>query len=274
MPTRATVTLADGSTAKHGPAERHLVARALRGADEEWLAELAPEVPVAIVATDLLARCVSSTDGARVPRAQIAQLTIGDRERLVLAVWRLTFGARMELVLTCPHGDCGAPMDIDFEIAAEAAPPAPRSAVHRVVRDGAQARFRLPCGTDLEVLARQPEAGADALLDRCLVDVHGTLSASLRAAVEAEIAELSSGQGDEMEAACPQCGRSFVAPFEPVTALLTRLGRGRDELDSDVHLLSLHYHWPLDAILALPRPRRRAYVALLLSHLEPALAAG
>jgi hypothetical protein len=274
MRTRDTVTLADGWPSHRGPHERALVARALAGADEEWLAEVEPDTPVAVVGTDLLTRCVESVDGAALPRAQVGRLTLADRERLVLAVWRLTFGARVEFVLACPHADCGAPMDIDFEIARERAAPGPRPPVHRVQRDGAEARFRLPCGEDLERLATLPEAGPDVLLERCVVDGPLGLPAPLRDAVEAEIARMSSEHGDEMEATCPQCERSFVTPFDPLAALLAQLARGRRELDDDVHLLSLHYHWPLETILVLPRPSRRAYVAGLLSHLEPALAFG
>jgi hypothetical protein len=274
MRTRDAVTLADGWPSHHGANERELVARALSGVDEEWLAEVEPGTAVAVVGTDLLTRCVGLADGAALPRAQIGRLTLADRERLVLAVWRLTFGPRVELVLACPHADCGAPMDIDFEITRGRAAPDPRPPVHRVRHDGAEAGFRLPCGEDLERLATLPDAGPDALLAQCLVDAPAPLTAPLREAVEAEIARMSSEQGDEMEATCPQCERSFVAPFDPLAALLAQLARGRRDLDDDVHLLSLHYHWPLDAILALPRPRRRAYVALLVSHLEPALGIG
>jgi hypothetical protein len=252
MRARRVVTLADGRPSADDRRDRTLPVHALTGADEEWLEEVEPDTPVAVVATDLLARC------ARLPREAVARLTVADRDRLARSVWWLSFGPRIEFVLTCPRADCGAPMDVDFELALEAPGGELRQQVHRA----GEVRFRLPRGEDLEECA-----SAAALLDRCLLD---PADEATRAAVEAQIARLCSGLGDEMEATCPRCERAFAAPFDPLAAMLARIARRRRELDDDVHLLSLHYHWPLDTILALPRPRRRAYVELLLSHLEPA----
>ena len=42
----------------------------------------------------------------------------------------------------------------------------------------------------------------------------------------------------------------------------------------DVHLLALHYHWSEAAILALPWPRRRRYLAMLARDLSRASGRG
>jgi hypothetical protein len=270
----AAVRLADGWWARDGSCEREVVVAALCGADEEWLGEVELQKPVPVVATDVLVRCLRLADGASLPRERVAALSLGDRERLVRAVWALTFGERVQVVLACPHAACGAPMDVDFRVTADPAPLHPRPAVHRAVLDGVQVSFRLPRGEDLEALAASPDDDARALLARCLIDPPASLSAGLLEAAEAEIAHLSDEHDDEMEAVCPQCERAFLTPFDPLAALLAQLARRRWELDRDVHLLSLHYHWPLDCILALPRPRRRAYVNVLLAHLEPSTTTG
>jgi hypothetical protein len=143
--------------------------------------------------------------------------------------------------------------------------------------------FRLPSGDDLERLAGSGGETAGALLDRCVLTagpMSGAAAAelvcgspALRTAVEDEMERLAP-IGDEIEAACPECERSFVAAFSPAIALLAELNGRRPELWRDVHLLSWHYHWPLGEILAMARPRRRSYVELLLAHVEPTAAAG
>jgi hypothetical protein len=79
---------------------------------------------------------------------------------------------------------------------------------------------------------------------------------------------LAPGVDRELQATCPECGHPFAVAFDPVPAFLAEVWRRRAEFDRDVHLLSFHYHWPLSEILGMPRPRRQAYVALLLSQLD------
>lgn len=43
---------------------------------------------------------------------------------------------------------------------------------------------------------------------------------------------------------------------------------GVDQLFEEVHHLAYHYHWAEQEILAMPRPRRRRYLALLAAKLE------
>src|SRR5215472_1846911 len=51
-------------------------------------------------ATVLLARC------AGVSEQVAAELTVGDREALLLHLRRLTFGDRVPCILTCPREEC------------------------------------------------------------------------------------------------------------------------------------------------------------------------
>jgi hypothetical protein len=281
MPAAATVQLPGGWLDDAGACHREAVVRPLRGRDEEWLYGLSPGTPLARVVTGLLVRCVVRLGPARPSVEAIRQLPVGDRDYLVLRLRQLSFGNRVEMTLACSGPDCGARMDVDFPLDAVPVHQAPQRPSYRVeLGQGAgELRFRLPRGGDLEELAA---AGGDdlgaALLERCLLgDAAQVLavgrSAPHRAAVEAAIERASPMVQEELEAACPECGRPTVVAFDPVAEFLAEVSRRRAEFDRDVHLLSFHYHWPLGEILGMPRPRRQGYVALLRGQLESTTAA-
>jgi len=51
--------------------------------------------------------------------------------------------------------------------------------------------------------------------------------------------------------------------FDVESYVVQELSQHAAGIYQDVHLLALHYKWPEDQILALPRNRRRQYVELL-----------
>ncbi len=277
----------DGSGACH----RDAAVRPVRGDDEEWLYTLPLTTPESQVVSGLLARCVSRIGPGAPARDTVRELCAGDREWLVLRLWQLTLGDRVELTLTCPRPSCGARMDVDFALSGLPVEDRPQQAeYHLAAREGGvEARFRLPRGADLEALGGgrsgtgPGDARAARLLGRCVLGVdpppaEGTAvllarSARLREALAERMREHSALTQRELDAACPECEEEFVSRFDPILEFLTEMLRRRPEFERDVHLLSLHYHWPLSEILALPRPRRRWYVRLLHAHTEPEPAA-
>jgi hypothetical protein len=278
MRPEADVELPGGWLDPAGAPRRDAVIRSLQGHDEEWLYGLSPRTPLVGVVTELLLRCVGQLGGSRPTPEVVRLLPVGDRDYLVLRLHQLSFGDRMEMTLTCPRPACGAEMDVDFQLGAIPVRQAPQRPSHRLEHDGRELRFRLPRGGDLEEL---DVAGGDpvaVLLERCILGGPEEVEAvrrspALRAAVEAEMERRSPGVERELEAACPECRQPFTVDFDPVSRFFAEVGRRRPEFDRDVHLLSYHYHWPLSEILGMARPRRQAYVALLLDQLEPAAVA-
>src|SRR5262245_60146488 len=88
--------------------------RPLAGADEEWLAWAAPDLPTAVAVTEVLARTVTRIGPIDAPGADGCRaLLVGDRDYLVLWLRRLTLGTHFAARLACPA--CGEPVDIEFE---------------------------------------------------------------------------------------------------------------------------------------------------------------
>jgi hypothetical protein len=274
----ARFSLPAGWLDQNGAREHAIELRALCGTDEEWIHSLPGETTQVRIAAALLARCVRRIGSRRVSPAMIRELTISDAEFLLLRLWELTFGDRVELLLRCPRTACGAKMDVDFTLQAVPVEPCPQLPSYTVRFQNGPVReigFRLPRLGDLETLEGE---GAEALLGRCLLPIDDRLElqpariqhlpGEVRAAVEAEIERVSAKAHGEIEAECPECGAAFTAPVEPMTWLLSEVARRRREFESGVHLLSFHYHWPLRDILQMPRARRQHYVRLLLEQMD------
>src|SRR5262249_7746141 len=66
---------------------------------------------------------------------------------------------------------------------------------------------------------------------------------------------------------CPECAREFTVPFDLVGFLLGECHTSRALLYREVHYLAYHYHWSEHDIMALPREKRRTYIALLAEDL-------
>ena len=110
--TRA-MTLPHGVVAD-GRVERAATLRAPTGADEEWLLD-GDDAGVAERVSRLLGRCVVSVGGRPGSEQLARELTCGDREALLLALWGAAFGDRLGCVVECSR--CMEPMDVDLSVA-------------------------------------------------------------------------------------------------------------------------------------------------------------
>ncbi len=125
--------------------------------------------------------------------------------------------------------------------------------------------FRVPSQADLDAVATLPAPEArTALLDRC---VGVPLDEAAADAVEAAMAVTDPLADITLSATCAACGASTAASVDPAAELQARLA-DPSGLIEDVHALALAYGWTEPDVLALPRPRRHDYLALV-ADLEP-----
>jgi hypothetical protein len=258
---------------------RTALVRPLTGDDEEALLErnaaLLPERTSA-----LIARCVRRLGAIdAVTEEYAAELIVGDREALVLALRRLTFGERLQCVIDCSA--CGEAMDVDLTVGDLLLAPYGASAptYEESIRgnDGDwRVRYRLPTGADQAAVARacaeSADGGARELLARCVLDVTAPAGVVRDAASVPDF--VAEALGDRMAAldpqaeialnfACPTCAAQSSTILDAADLFFRELATGGDALYLEVHRLALHYHWSERDILALPRGKRRRYLALL-----------
>jgi hypothetical protein len=198
-------------------------------------------------------------------------LTVGDRDRLVLALRRLIHGERLDCVFACR---CGERLELTLDVSTLLAgcdvdelPPR----VTAPTPNGDELTLRPANGGDHERAARtallDAEAASDELLAACIVDGGGRLTADVRALADALLAEFDPAAEITLAGACPSCGREATTTFDPIDALWRELERDRAVLESEVHTLALHYHWSEREIVDLPAARRARYIEQLDHHL-------
>lgn len=259
---------------------RHRLAhlRELTGNEELLMAELADHLPPAACTTTLLAAVTERIGSVQSPSYdQCAALSVGDRERLLLAVCTMAAGTRIDLVADCPC--CAARLEIALPLRdmldRETAESEADRALLVSTSDGDwRVETRLPNGADQERCATtalaDPHRAAHDLVAGCvrrLVDPEGRPVAAidLPAAFE-PILSMEFEKADDMAdlsaaMVCPDCGTAFDAAIDGLGLLRAALGQAHGIL-GDVYRMARRYHWSEREILALTRIRRKRYLAL------------
>ena len=130
-------------------------------------------------------------------------------------------------------------------------------------------RLRVPTGRDQEALdGMDDEVAERALAQRLLTPREGSdvrrpedleLSDVDLARIEQAVETMAPEVATEAAAHCPHCGESNRVNVDPYLCLQMT----SQNLFSEIHNLSVNYHWSEADILALPRERRRVYLQLI-----------
>jgi len=242
--------------------------RELTGSDEQWVTGV--DTGTAIDLLDrLIVRPAPGEQANGSPGA--ASLTVSDRDRLLAAVYRMTFGERIQSTAVCAR--CGQPFDLEFsmeqlvgvldragETTADGEPDAE-------IRLASGVRLRLPTGADeLAILGLPHDEAERELLRRCLVEGSNDVTPEV---IEQRITEAAPVLDLDLDAACPECGHEQQVHFDLQFYLLRAIEQERRLLAREVHLLATAYGWSLHEILGLPRSQRRIFVELIESDNEP-----
>ena len=272
----------------NGSWQRTVWLRPLSGWDEAFLIEDARLLLPAERTTALLQRVLEDRGtGEPVTSEFVRELSIGDREALLLHLRRLTLGEKISCVLSCPQPTCGEQMDLDLKVSDLLLPPGtlPPQEEYETVVEGEgksyRVRFRMPNGGDQEAAAalatRDYDAAVSLLYRRCVkssVLLAGEDDTQLELTLEAKRAlqQVMSGLDEQAEVllnlTCPACKLSFVLPFDTGDYFYRELTRRGDNIYREVHLLALHYHWSEAEIMNMSRQRRRLYLGMLADSLN------
>jgi len=252
--------------------------RPIRGRDEVLIAEVGGDLPSAARTTLLLSRCVIGIGGlATVDEDLIGSLTVGDREALLLQVRRMSIGDRMSCVLACPR--CGERLDVDLfasELLAEPYKDVRERYAFRPQDGSGVLTFRLPTGADQAAVAAvaldDPGAAFTLMLERCLsapddrAETSGAgsvVGAASARELELRMRELDPQAETRLDMRCPACGEPWDVVFDTADYVFRELAVEAAELEQQVHVLALHYHWSEREILGLTHRKRRRYLELV-----------
>lgn len=255
----------------HGLDARRLVElREPTGHDQALFADRGATSPVRCVSA--LIESLVLRIGEDVPRPdELARLTVGDRERLLLAVCTRLLGAETDLVVTCPSCKSVVEVPIRFRDLVSAQPDSSDRRCVLTTQGGTwAAEVAPPTGEALERTLGLGEESARRLLESCLTalfDAQGQAVAreDLPEGCEAELAEkllaLDPLAECRIAVECPHCAANFETLLDGYALLKGAFGNST-ALYGDVYRMARAYHWSEADILALPLAKRAQYLAI------------
>ena len=197
-----------------------------------------------------------------IPLENLASLSIGERDRLLLALRIGTFGNRVDCETRCPSCASRLELSLDASSLIVAAMPIDERRLEIAV-DDCVVRFRLPDSNDVAA-ALAGEDLADRVLTTTLTNrERSERSLNLRDKVADRIAELDPQAEIVLDLDCEACGHRWQSPFDPAAFLFREVEAYAARLTNEVHLLARAYAWSEESILAMGASRRRRYIDLV-----------
>jgi hypothetical protein len=188
------------------------------------------------------------------PGGELGELTVGERDRVLLDLRSAVFGPTVTALGDC--AGCGERVEATFEAGDVRA-----DAVAREVRlDGLRAR--VPTAEDLVAAEDAPdvETARRVLLERI---GGGTLIDEAAAELGERLAEADPQADVRLVLGCPGCGETWEEAFEVDAFLWQELDAWAARLLEEVHALASAYGWSERDVLALSPARRAAYLELV-----------
>ncbi len=204
--------------------------------------------------------------------AELARLSIGQRDAQLLRLRERLFGPQMASMATCPA--CSARLEITFNTTdLLLTPTTGNDELCELRLEGYELLFRLPNSNDLQALAELEErpASREILLQRCLLRTHwcgeekspAELPAQVVDAVVAKMAQQDPQADVQLEVACVSCDHRWRASFDIVSFLWLEIQTWAQRLLHEVHVLASAYGWREADILTMSPWRRHYYLSMV-----------
>jgi hypothetical protein len=235
--------------------------------------------------------------GAALParsRDELAALTVGQRDGLLLLARERTLGPTLQCFVPCPACALSLEFPVEVREILVADPHAPLEREHELSAEGVRMRFRLLDSRDLAAVARiaDPAAARRALLSRALLwaradsvsgDRDGSpdgaadgsgdagdagsemipaarLPAPAAAALAAELAKRDPQAEVEFNLRCAGCGHAWLSLLDVAAFFWAEVSVQARRLLREVHQLAKAYGWRESDVLGMSAARRAFYL--------------
>jgi hypothetical protein len=197
---------------------------------------------------------------------QIADLSLGETNRLLLELHALSFGPVIEAFATCSH--CGGHMELHLPVADLCEQTAPANAPEEWSENGQVYRLRPLTSGDLlwSLDAPTSSEAEEAILQRCTEVLSQAADRSLSPAPKALVERFERvNQAAELTCVveCPNCSVRAERHLHLAQFLFRMVDRGAKRLLREIHELAWAYGWSEEAILRMSAVRRAAYLEML-----------
>ncbi len=206
------------------------------------------------------------------PAEDLAQLSIGQRNSLLLSLREQVFGPQLVSVAACPS--CNHELQLTFNAAEVQSQVGEEAGEALTLTDeGYEVQFRLPDSNDLLAIAGNQDIAASRnhLLTRCLLAVRHEgaglpveqLPQHIVAAVMKRMAQADPQADVQLNLGCPDCGHTWSVAFDIVSYFWSEIQSWAQRLLREVHLLASAYGWREADILTISPYRRQCYLNMI-----------
>jgi hypothetical protein len=221
--------------------------------------------PAQAILALLLAAC------PEIPAERLPQLTIGERDALLLTQREWMFGPELAASVTCPQ--CSERLEFSLTVNDLRAIPVlsdahefGQSTTVSAEIEGYQIEFHPPTIADT-----QHAASLEKLLDQCVLTASKggeskTASELPPAVIEGLSHQMAAAdpQADtQLALTCPACGHDWLAPFDIAIFLWEEIQTWAQRTLLEIHQLAITYGWQEADILALTPARRQIYLSMI-----------
>lgn len=208
-----------------------------------------------------------------IPQEELPALSIGRRDRCLLAVREATFGIELasftrciacqeQLEFTCPTTDIIIIPDVESG-----------GQTYQMSIDGYELAFRVPNSLDLAAVAHCGNAivAHQLLIERCVlrVSLHAVditpadLPEAVTRALVEQMAEHDPQADVQIDLNCPACGHCWSQLFDINAFIWVEIAACAKRLLREAHTLARAYGWREADILALSAARRAFYLEMV-----------
>lgn len=195
-------------------------------------------------------------------RTDLENLSLGERDRLILQARCLLFGTKMIGLAECPF--CKEDFECDIPIRAlvevQRGPATPIS----IQGDGFELDVRMITSGDIEAASATGNV-RELLFKRCVLNgawQEDKIEEAIRTAGE-RLAEADPLAHISLDIACPKCSAKLSPRFDPWRFFWNEIEVWAHRLLHQVHCLASAYGWTEDQILALSASRRARYLQMV-----------
>jgi hypothetical protein len=204
---------------------------------------------------------------------ELARLTVGRRDILLLTLRQEIFGPQLASLVTCPGCDQCVELNFDSRQIIRQEKCVDSAGEFSIVIRNIQLRLRLPTAGDLAALPSELDiqSARRNLLESCVVEAHRggkqlslpEILADLPMEIEEHLALADPDAHMQFVIDCPACTLKWRAVFDIVSFFWTEIGVWGGRLLRDIHSLACAYGWSERDILGMHPLRRQSYLELI-----------
>ena len=203
---------------------------------------------------------------------QLVNLSVGQRDDLLLALRQNIFGPRMSTYSQCPNCREGLEFTLHAPDLRQSRPAEPGTWERTLEVEDVTVRYRLPNSADLAAIVHSAGVAEarDVLLQRCVLQARQN-EAELPVAdlpepvIIALAADMESGDPQaeiQLDLVCPACQHPWLVIFDVLSYLWTEISAQARHFLQSVHVLARYYGWSEAEILAMSNRRRQFYLVM------------